>query len=249
MFVWHRRNPAGNSNIFRLMGKLFTLLLIISATLISVQAQQPTKAQTFTLHGTIKDPKGAVIDGLRIVKKGTVAFNVVTDINGEFKIDLDVGDHVLTIEPETLYDFRAFIRITEKGPNPDNVDFVVDPSRVCCDFASNPAFPDAVSLPKPAYPPAARAVRARGKVIVAVKIDRDGKIITAKAMNGHPLLRAAAEVAARSSLFKSSDDATGGEREARITYDFITYDEKLRAGLSRYTNRLTVEIIAPEPVF
>ncbi len=57
------------------------------------------------------------------------------------------------------------------------------------------------SLPKPAYPPAARAVRAKGKVNVSVVISKSGKVISATATSGHPLLRAAAASAARRASF------------------------------------------------
>lgn len=46
------------------------------------------------------------------------------------------------------------------------------------------------------YPPAARAVRARGEVGVQVEIDVNGKVVAAKAFSGHPLLRAVSESAA-----------------------------------------------------
>lgn len=59
----------------------------------------------------------------------------------------------------------------------------------------------AISLAKPEYPPAARAVRASGAVNVKVTIDEQGNIISASAVSGHPLLRAAAEEAARNSKF------------------------------------------------
>jgi TonB family protein len=59
----------------------------------------------------------------------------------------------------------------------------------------------AVSLPKPVYPPAARAVNASGAVSVQVAIDENGSVISAVAVSGHPLLRAAAEDAAREAKF------------------------------------------------
>jgi protein TonB len=59
----------------------------------------------------------------------------------------------------------------------------------------------ATSLPKPPYPPAARAVRASGAVNVQVTISESGSVISASAVSGHPLLRAAAEQAARSARF------------------------------------------------
>jgi TonB family protein len=59
----------------------------------------------------------------------------------------------------------------------------------------------AVSLPKPAYPAAARAVHAAGTVSVQVTISETGGVISASAVSGHPLLRAAAESAARGARF------------------------------------------------
>ncbi|MGI9055842.1 MAG: energy transducer TonB [Pyrinomonadaceae bacterium] len=60
----------------------------------------------------------------------------------------------------------------------------------------------AVDLPKPAYPAAARAVRASGAVNVQVLIDESGSVISANAVSGHPLLRASAVSAARNAKFK-----------------------------------------------
>ena len=59
----------------------------------------------------------------------------------------------------------------------------------------------AISLPKPAYPPIARAARAAGTVVVQVLIDENGNVVSAKAVSGHPLLQAAAIGAARQARF------------------------------------------------
>ena len=59
----------------------------------------------------------------------------------------------------------------------------------------------ATNLVKPPYPAAAKAVRAAGAVNVQVTIDETGNVISASAVSGHPLLRAAAVQAARSSKF------------------------------------------------
>jgi TonB family protein len=59
----------------------------------------------------------------------------------------------------------------------------------------------ATNLVKPAYPAAARAVNASGAVNVQVTIDESGNVISASAVSGHPLLRAAAVNAARQSKF------------------------------------------------
>jgi len=60
----------------------------------------------------------------------------------------------------------------------------------------------AVTLVKPAYPAAARAVRAGGAVNVKVTIDEEGNVISAEAVSGHPLLQAASVQAAQQSKFR-----------------------------------------------
>lgn len=60
---------------------------------------------------------------------------------------------------------------------------------------------EAISLPKPAYPPIARAAHAQGSVLVQVLIDHDGKVIAAAAISGHPLLQSVSVQAARNSVF------------------------------------------------
>lgn len=59
----------------------------------------------------------------------------------------------------------------------------------------------ASNLPKPAFPAAAKAVGANGAVSVQVSIDENGNVTSAKAVSGHPLLRAASENAARNAKF------------------------------------------------
>jgi periplasmic protein TonB len=59
----------------------------------------------------------------------------------------------------------------------------------------------AISLPKPAYPPIARAAHAAGTVTVQVLIDENGNVVSAKAISGHPLLQAVAVAAARQARF------------------------------------------------
>jgi len=59
----------------------------------------------------------------------------------------------------------------------------------------------AISLPKPAYPPIARAAHASGTVVVQVLIDENGSVVSAKAVSGHPLLQAVAVGAARQARF------------------------------------------------
>jgi TonB family protein len=59
----------------------------------------------------------------------------------------------------------------------------------------------ATNLPKPDYPAAALAVNAHGTVDVQITVGTNGKVESAKAISGHPFLRAAAVKAAFSSEF------------------------------------------------
>lgn len=79
----------------------------------------------------------------------------------------------------------------------------------------------AIRLPQPSYPAVARAVKASGAVNVQVTVDVDGKVISATAVSGHALLRAAAVMAAREARF--SPTLLGGERvkvNGVIVYNF-----------------------------
>ena len=60
----------------------------------------------------------------------------------------------------------------------------------------------AIRLPTPPYPPPAKAAGAKGDVSVRVTIDEQGNVISAEAVGGHPLLRDAAERAARGAKFR-----------------------------------------------
>lgn len=59
----------------------------------------------------------------------------------------------------------------------------------------------AISLPKPVYSAAAKAVGAQGQVKVQVLIDESGRVVSANAVGGHPLLQPEAERAARNARF------------------------------------------------
>jgi len=59
----------------------------------------------------------------------------------------------------------------------------------------------AISLPKPQYPPNAKTMRTEGLVTVEVLLDEEGKVISAKAVDGNAVLRQAAINAARLARF------------------------------------------------
>ena len=59
----------------------------------------------------------------------------------------------------------------------------------------------ALFLATPTYPPLARPIKLQGIVTVQVLIDETGKVISAKAISGHPILVPEAQKAAMQSRF------------------------------------------------
>lgn len=59
----------------------------------------------------------------------------------------------------------------------------------------------ATSKPAPLYPSEARAAGAQGIVTVQVVVDETGRVVTARAISGHPMLHAAAQEAALKATF------------------------------------------------
>jgi TonB family protein len=72
---------------------------------------------------------------------------------------------------------------------------------------------------KPKYPAQAMSMRAEGEVLVRVGLDENGKVLEAKASNGHPALRAAAESAVKMSKFRP---VTRNGKPVKAT-GFMTY--------------------------
>ena len=80
----------------------------------------------------------------------------------------------------------------------------------------------AISLPKPPYPPIAKAARASGAVAVRIVVNERGCIEEARALTGHPLLQAASVDAARRACF-SPTRLSGKPVKVTgvITYQFV----------------------------
>jgi len=59
----------------------------------------------------------------------------------------------------------------------------------------------AISKPPPAYPAIAKAARAQGTVVVQITVDESGRVVSASAISGNPLLQQAAVAAVRNWRF------------------------------------------------
>ena len=90
----------------------------------------------------------------------------------------------------------AKVQIADEPPPPE-----VKPTPPRAPISGGVLNGKAINLPKPAYPPIARAAHASGTVVVQVLIDENGNVVSAHAVSGHPLLQAAAVGAAKSARF------------------------------------------------
>ncbi len=80
----------------------------------------------------------------------------------------------------------------------------------------------AIKLVSPVYPPTAQQMNLQGKVTVQIELDEEGKVVSAKAVNGHQFLRTAAEDAVRRSKFKPSMVGTQAVKTTGIiVYNFV----------------------------
>ncbi len=89
----------------------------------------------------------------------------------------------------------------------------------------------AVFLPKPLFPEEARYPGAEGIVRVEIGIDEEGVVVSAAAVSGDPLLRSAAEAAAKRSKFRIPRDKSGAAIKTGgvLIYSFVIE----KAGWSR----------------
>lgn len=192
----------------------------------------------YNFRGTVKDKNSTVYPGLNLRFTGGERDRVTaSDINGAFAIGLPPGKYRVTMDGMRSESFVAFIEILESGLNPNDVEFTFYPT--ADNVSAN--WPKILSSVKAHYPPAARAVRATGEVIVAVTIDKQGKVTSAKAESGHALLRAVSVLAARQFVFGASEGSEG--RNAKIVFVFLT--EKIgNDGVKRYTHPYRFEVIS-----
>ncbi len=82
----------------------------------------------------------------------------------------------------------------------------------------------AIDKPAPPYPAIAKAAGVQGAVAVQIVIDEQGRVLSAKATNGHPLLLSAAVQAAYRARFTPT--VLGGEAvkvTGSITYNFVLH--------------------------
>ncbi|MDT5059628.1 MAG: periplasmic protein TonB [Acidobacteriota bacterium] len=101
--------------------------------------------------------------------------------------------------PSSVTDSGAVVKVDGEPPPP--VETRHAPKPLLKPVSGGVLNGKALMLPKPAYPQQARTARAAGVVTVEVVINEAGKVISAKAVEGHTLLRQAAVQAAQDARF------------------------------------------------
>lgn len=119
----------------------------------------------------------------------------------EFELNCKTSVEILTIS-KVLYLQKGNVKeVTKFRGTKYTGEVKVDDEQYKSKSEDAPVNSKATNRAIPNYPAAARAVRASGAVNVQVKIDEDGEVVIANAISGHPLLRQAAEKAAKESRF------------------------------------------------
>ena len=123
------------------------------------------------------------------VRRGVTTVVGSADSNAAAPMPAGPGSGTVTTAP-------AKVNIADEPPPPE-----VKPTPPRAPISGGVLNGKAISLPKPAYPPIARAAHASGTVVVQVLIDENGNVVSAHAVSGHPLLQAAAVGAAHQAKF------------------------------------------------
>jgi periplasmic protein TonB len=128
---------------------------------------------------------------------------------------------------------------TPAGPGSPSGNVPVAPSREVVKVEEPPPAPEqpkvpkviskgvitgqASSLPQPPYPPIAKQAGVQGRVSVQVLIDEHGNVVSATPIDGHPMLKLAAQKAAMQAKFRPT---LLSEQPVKVS-GVITYDFRL----------------------
>ena len=181
---------------------------------------------TFVSNGEliIEDLEGKKTGSYKIIDNETIEIQkpgsepetrkIIEILNDEMTMQVKGGRNIIY--------FKEDLTKSSNIPSSDEPPPPPPPSGELDDAVAGGALNEkATKLVQPAYPSAAKAVKASGAVIVQVVVDEEGRVISATAITGHPLLRAAAESAARQSLFKPTlVSGKAVKVKGTVTYNF-----------------------------
>ena len=107
------------------------------------------------------------------------------------------------------------------------------------------ADPAVVSAAAPWFPSVAKAAQAFGDVVVEVEINADGAVSSARAVEGHSLLRKVSEDAAVRWKFTAAEKT--GVRKVRLTFSFRYAETREDEGTTQFEPPYKVVVVSVTP--
>jgi TonB family protein len=208
--------------------KFYWLILLIAFT---VSFALPANAQTKKVRKKSTVAKKKLVSKT-VRPKGAVKIGA-EDLSGPVRIGSNNYSPIGSGDGQGSPTQNGKVKIGDKNVNPcggknnrvkiaGTISDVKDGSSIKSDEQVGVVNGLASNLAKPSYPAAAKAVRASGVVSIQVLIDEEGNVVSANAVSGHPLLRAASEKAAREAKFYPT--LLCGQKvkvSGIITYNFV----------------------------
>jgi len=102
-------------------------------------------------------------------------------------------------------------------------------------------FPTVTKFVAPPYPPAALTIRAEGDIRVLAEVDADGHVKSSNAIDGHQLLRKAAEFVAKDWIFTPSP----GTHYLILVFKFRLSQYKNPKESAKIAGNYTLQFIRP----
>lgn len=172
----------------------------LSRSWVGFEFKSSGKEAVYSVTGVVPEgedskPEKSAKDGTRITVKGDRDYSAVApppDYKGPVNTSGSAPTGSASSDKYTVSRDRNYSAVSAESPG-----FTDTGKRISGGVLNGKA----LSLPKPPYPPAARAVRASGAVSIQVLIDTNGEVFSAQAVSGHPLLRPASAIAACGSKF------------------------------------------------
>lgn len=183
------------------------MFALVSPVIPTEQKPEPQRAQTKTQnHSTTEAVRTVAIapiaSNTKVPDHVSVNQNPVPESTGNVRIgnqNLDPGGPTGPVGDPGPSTSQPHV-IDDGTPPPVKVEPVAEVKKNIV-ISKGPVTGQAISLPKPVYPQAAKITHTNGAVKVQVLIDETGKVVSAQVLDGPPLLRAVSEQAAWKARF------------------------------------------------
>jgi hypothetical protein len=103
--------------------------------------------------------------------------------------------------------------------------------------------PKVIKAIAPKYPPAAVAVKAESQVIIDVKVNQNGEVVSADVKSGHPLLRKISENAAKKWLFEPFTNSKSNQK-ATLIFSFRFSKDKKDEAVTVFKQPFEMEVVS-----